>query len=120
MPTVRYFRDQDGSIPVADYIASLDRIGRGVDAARMLNAIDLLADIGMPGAQQLGTSFSRIIDRELRIWELRPGGHRIAYAPIADEFVLLHAWKKGRQQLDLKALQRAQRNYWRARDQIDE
>ncbi len=114
MPAVRYFRDVDGSLPVEEYIASLDRNGRGNDAARMLDAIELLADIGMAGAQELGTRFSRIIDRRLRIWELRIGGQRIAYVPVAGELILLHAWKKSTQRLDPAALNRARRNYRRA------
>ena len=113
MPAVTYFKDDDGSIPVGDYIASLDHDGRGQEAARMLRDIDLLAEHGMAGAQQLGTQFSRIIDRDLRIWELRPGAHRIAYAAIRNELVLLHAWRKTRARLDPQALRRAQRNYQR-------
>lgn len=120
MPTVRYFQDTDGAIPVAEYIASLDRTGRGAEAARMLFVIDLLAEIGMGGAQQMGSSFSRLVDRELRIWELRPGNHRIAFASIADELILLYAWRKQRRKLDPSALQTAQRNYWRAVDQHGE
>lgn len=116
MPTVRYFQDTEGSIPVAEYIASLDRAGRGAEAARMLSDIDLLAEIGMAGAQQMGHSFSRLIDRELRLWELRPGNHRIAYAAVSDELVLLHAWRKQTRRLDPRALQTARRNYWRAVD----
>ena len=117
VPTVRYFEDANGSIPVFDYIDSLDQAGRGAEAARMLSDIDLLAEIGMPGAQQMGRSFSRLIDPKLRIWELRPGDHRIAYAAIAGELVLLHAWRKQTQRLDRRALGRAQRNYGRAVDQ---
>lgn len=116
---VSYFRDDDGSVPVADYIVFLDRAGRSAEAARMLRDIDLLAEHGMAGAQQLGTQFSRIIDRDLRIWELRPGGHRIAYAAIGDELVLLHAWRKATGRLDPRALRRAQRNYRRAVERTD-
>lgn len=83
----------------------------------MLSDIELLADIGMPGAQQMGRSFSRLIDPELRIWELRPGNHRIAYAAIAGELVLLHAWRKQTQRLDPRASVRARRNFRRAVDQ---
>ena len=115
MPTVCFFQDDDGSLPVEEYIASLDRNGRGKDAARMLDAIELLADIGMAGAQELGIRFSRIIDRELRIWELRIGGQRIAYIPIDGELILLHAWRKSGQRLDPAALNRARRNCRRAR-----
>ena len=86
----------------------------------MLSDIEVLARIGMTGAQQMGRTFSRLIDRELRIWELRPGRHRIAYAAIAGELVLLHAWRKRKQELDPKALRRAQRNYWREMDQADQ
>lgn len=86
----------------------------------MLSDIDLLAEIGMPDAQQMGRSFSRLIDGELRIWELRTGNHRIAFAAIADELVLLHAWRKQTQKLDRRALQRAQRNHMRAMDQTGE
>lgn len=120
MATVRYFRDVGGSIPVADYIASLDKAGRSKEAARILSDIELLADIGMAGAQQMGRSFSRLIERDLRIWELRPGNHRIAYAAIADELVLLHAWRKRTQKLGSKELHNVQRNFWRAIDQRGE
>ncbi len=113
MLAVTYFSDDDGSVPVKDYIASLDHDGRSGEAARMLRDIDLLAEHGMAGAQQLGTRFSRIIDRNLRIWELRPGPHRIAYAAIRNELVLLYAWRKTQARLDPQALRRAQRNYQR-------
>ena len=80
----------------------------------MLSDIDLLAEIGMPGVQQQGHSFSRLIDPKLRIWELRPGSQRIAYAAIAGDLVLLHAWRKQTQRLDRRAVRRAQRNFWHA------
>ena len=58
---------------------------------------------------------SRLIDPETRIFELRPGPHRIAYVEQRGVLVLLHAWRKRSQGLDRRELARAQANLneWR-------
>ena len=42
----------------------------------------------------------RIIDRRERLYELRFGNHRCAYAEVRGVVVLLHAWRKQTQKLD--------------------
>lgn len=64
--------------------------------ATMLRMVDLLGDHGAG----LGMPFDRLIERSARIYELRPGDHRIAYVEAGGVLVLLHAWRKQTQQLD--------------------
>ncbi len=47
--------------------------------------------------------FARIIDPDARVYELRPGPHRVAYALHDGDYVLLHAWRKTSQSLDRHA-----------------
>jgi phage-related protein len=70
------------------------------EAAAIERYIVLLEELGAP----LGEPFAKMIDRRARIFELRPGNHRVAYASHADTYVLLHAWRKRGQKLDAAAL----------------
>ena len=54
------------------------------------------ANLGLPPA--------RLIDRTLRVWELRPGDHRVADAEHGAHIVLLHAGRKRSRQLDMREL----------------
>jgi phage-related protein len=103
MPAVRYFRDARGDEPVGAYVDALARRGESVALATLLRHIELVAEFGTG----LRLPNSRLIDRRERIYELRPGDHRIAYAEVGGEIVLLHAWRKRSQALDQNALSTA-------------
>jgi phage-related protein len=90
-----FFVDGRGREPVLEYIRQLGRV-RPVEAAAIERYIDRLADKG----DRLGMPMARLIDRENRLFELRPGAHRVAYARAGDHYVLLHAWRKTSQKLD--------------------
>ena len=113
MPEVVYYETARGDEPVAEYVERLARSGSRRDVAAILDLIVELEERGsglrMPDA--------RIIDRSARIFELRPRSHRIAYAEVGGEYVLLHAWRKQSQRLDRRALATAQRRLedWRER-----
>jgi phage-related protein len=113
VPEVVYYETARGDEPVAAYVERLARSGGKRDIAAILDLIVELEERGsvlrMPDA--------RIIDRNMRIFELRPRSHRIAYAEHAGRFVLLHAWRKQSQRLDRRALATAQRRLadWRER-----
>lgn len=95
MEVVQY-RDRRGREPVSRYFDGLRRHGEASAVATILRMLDLLAEHGAG----LGLPLDRLIDRRARIYELRPGDHRIAYADTRGELVLLHAWRKQTQQLD--------------------
>lgn len=89
MARVVLYIDARGKEPVLDYIASVGR-ARPVEAAAIERYIDLLEEKG----DRLGLPFARMIDATARLYELRPGAHRVAYAFHAGAYVLLHAWRK--------------------------
>lgn len=109
MDVVQY-RDRRGREPVARYFVDLRRHGEAQAAATILRMLDLLAEHGAG----LGMPLDRLIDRRARIYELRPGDHRIAYAEAGGELVLLHVWRKQTQKLDLQeaATARTRLNDW--------
>ena len=82
----------------------------------MAAILDLIVELEDRGSA-LRMPDARIIDRNARIFELRPRSHRIAYAEADGEYVLLHAWRKQSQRLDRRALATAQRRLadWRER-----
>ncbi len=90
------FYDKDGSAPVREYMETLQRTGNNADVARILRFLELIESFG----SNPRSPYSRIIDRTNRIFELRPGDHRIAYAIHDGRVVLLHAWRKQTQKLD--------------------
>ncbi|MYE32127.1 MAG: hypothetical protein F4X80_05630 [Chloroflexi bacterium] len=65
--------------------------------------IDLLAEMG----GLLGAPYSRMVDREVRLYELRAGAHRVAYVRQQDGYLLLHAWRKRTRKADERELRRA-------------
>lgn len=97
---VVHYRDRRGREPVSRYLLELRRHGEASAAAALLRMIDLLVEHGPP----LGMPLDRLIDRRARVYELRPGDHRVAYAEAGGEVVLLHAWRKRTQQLDRQEL----------------
>lgn len=104
MPKVVFYRDRRGAEPARDYLLGLSREAERAAVARHVR---LLAERGETFTA-LGMIYARLIDRRNRIYELRPGPHRIAYAEYTGTFVLLHAWRKQTQKLDRRALQVAQ------------
>jgi len=113
MPEVVYYETARGDEPVAAYVERLGRSGDKRDVAAILDLIVELEDRG----SALRMPDARIIDRNARIFELRPRSHRIAYAEHGGRYVLLHAWRKQSQRLDRRALATAQRRLadWRSR-----
>lgn len=95
MAEIVLYADARGRVPVLEYIERLART-RPAEAAAVERYIDRLAEQG----ELLGMPTARIIDRPRRIYELRPGPHRIAYAHQRGRFVLLHAWRKKGRKLD--------------------
>lgn len=65
--------------------------------------------------------YARMIDRDDRIRELRPGAHRLAYVLREDVGILLHAWRKTSQALDLQELRIAKNHLvdWETRTGSD-
>ena len=103
MPEVLNYEDRRGREPVDEYLAGLLRTGERTAAATLARHVALLEEHGA----NLGMPHARLIDRRLRLWELRPGDHRVAYAEHGDQIVLLHAWRKRSQKLDMRELRRA-------------
>jgi len=67
--------------------------------------------------ERLQDPFASAIDKKERIFELRPGNHRVAYALHQGTYVLLHAWRKQAQKLDEREAGKARRRLadWRRR-----
>ena len=107
MVDVALFTDGDGSEPVMAYIAALRAAGTQSDAAAITRTIDLL--IAAKATELQSQRLARQIDSVNKIWELRPGRHRVAFAVVDGTWVLLHAWRKQTQKLDAAELRIAQR-----------
>lgn len=112
MADVVLYADARGREPVFDYIGALGR-SRPAEAAAIERYVDLLESKG----ERLQYPFASLIDKEARIFELRPGNHRVAYALHGNAYVLLHAWRKRGQKLDEREAATAQRRLadWRKR-----
>jgi phage-related protein len=112
MAEVVLYLDSRGREPVSEYIVKLGR-SRPAEAASIVRYIDLLESKG----ERLQFPFASPIDKKERIFELRPGNHRVAYALHAGAFVLLNAWRKQTQKLDTREAATARRRLadWRGR-----
>ena len=93
----------DGAVSV--YLAKLIRDGSSADATSIEHHVRLLQQFG----PMLRMPYSRRIDKDNGIRELRAGDHRVAYARIGDTYILLHAWRKTTKRLSAKELKRAQK-----------
>jgi phage-related protein len=80
------------------YIDALAAAGERSTVATFDRLLDLIESEGAP----LGMPHDRIINRRERLWELRFGDHRCAYAEVDGVVVLLHAWRKRTRKLDTK------------------
>ena len=103
MLDVLNYEARGGREPVDEYLVELLRTGERTAAATLARHVAFLEEHGA----NLGMPHARLIDRRMRIWELRPGDHRVAYAEHRDHIVLLHAWRKRSQKLDLRELRQA-------------
>ena len=94
----------------------MERLGRSGNKRVVVAILDLIVELEERGSA-LRMPDARIIDRDARIFELRPRSHRIAYAEQGGRYVLLHAWRKQSQRLDRRALATAERRLadWRER-----
>jgi phage-related protein len=101
---VAYYEGR-GSRPVDEYTAGLRRTGQDAAYAAYLKAVEALELLG----PALRMPESRLIDRRARVFELRIGAHRVAYAFVGESAVLLHAWRKRSQRLDRRELATALR-----------
>ena len=97
--SIRYFADGRGREPVREYVEALRRGGEYGAVASFRHLLELIEAEGAP----LGMPQDRMIDRSERVWELRFGNHRCAYAIVDGGAVLLHAWRKQTRRLDARA-----------------
>ncbi len=95
---VHYFVDGRDREPVRLYVDAVEAAGERSVVATFDRLLDLMESEGVP----LGMPHDRIINRRERLWELRFGDHRCAYAEVDGLVVLLHAWRKRTQKLDRK------------------
>ena len=111
---VIYYRDRRGVEPVRRYIDDLQRVGCEAESARILRDATALEEYGLG---LLGIGLVRLIDPEARIYELRSGNHRVAFAESEGAWVLLCAWRKQTRKLDRREAGRARSNLadWRSR-----
>ncbi len=96
MAEVDFYRDRRGRCPVQDF---LDRLSNEAELSAVFRSIDLLMERGFD-LPRLGGKYTRMIDRKARLFELRPGGIRIAYGEHLGKFILVHSWRKTTQKLD--------------------
>lgn len=94
--SARYYQTDRGAEPVREYVSGLSKRGDKSALASFNHLLDLLETEGAP----LGYPQDRIINNSERLWELRFGNHRCAYAILDGAVVLLHAWRKRTQKLD--------------------
>lgn len=114
MLDLELYEDRRGREPVAEYIKELERRGRHAEIAAVFRYMELLRDAG----PSLGMPYARLIDRIDRIYELRPGAHRVAFAIRDNSCLLLHAWRKRSQALDAAELEVSRRRLrgWLAKE----
>jgi hypothetical protein len=109
---VVFWRDHRGREPVAEYLTHLRTVGERSALSTFTRRVELLREHG----PNLPMPFGRLIDGQQRLYEVRFGNHRAAYAEHHGVIVMLHAWRKRTQQLDESEAQRAQLRLdnWRA------
>ena len=103
MDVIFYF-DARGSEPIAEYVRNLTRSGEDGAASTFQRRVDMLRQSGV----SLGMPYGRLIEPTLRLYELRFGDHRAAYAEHRSQIVILHCWRKRTQRLDARESRRAE------------
>ena len=107
MYTIFFYREKDGSRPVADYILELaskkDKNSR-VKLNKIQDYIKALKEFGL----QLKEPYIKHLDGE--IWELRPLRDRILFVAWHNgSFVLLHHFMKKTQKTPAREIEKAKR-----------
>lgn len=107
MHKIHFYRDKNGSEPVAEYITELAR-KKDKDSRIKLNKIrdyiKVLSDYGT----QAGEPYIKHLDGE--IWELRPLRDRILFVGWANgSYVLLHHFMKKTQKTPAREIEKAKR-----------
>ena len=100
---VEFWADARGQEPVREYIDAIEAAGEGSQVLTFRRLLGQLEEHG----PDLRMPRSRMINRRDRLYELRFGDHRCAYAEDGDSIVLLHAWRKRTQRLDAREERRA-------------
>ena len=110
---VIFYDDARGREAAVEYLDRLERNGELMAIGMFEHATDLLGRYG----STIGMPFSRLIDRNRRVYELRFGDHRMGYIVHGGQAVLLHGWRKRTQRLDVREVARAatEAENWRAR-----
>ena len=107
MYTIFFYREKDGSRPVADYIlelASKKDKNRRVKFNKIQDYIKALKEFGL----QLKEPYIKHLDGE--IWELRPLRDRILFVAWHNgSFVLLHHFMKKTQKTPAREIEKAKR-----------
>ena len=102
---VRIWQDHRGNEPVTEYIQRIYRSGDRSAVATMERCINLLEENG----PNLGMPQDRLLDRQVGLYELRPGNHRIAYGEAGGALHLLDAWRKTARRAPQESVDRARR-----------
>ena len=112
---IRFYKDQRGQRPVADYIRGLAK--KTDDNSRIkLEKINDYIEALRQGGTQIGEPYVKHLDGE--IWELRPLRDRILFAAYHDgRFVLLHQFLKKTQKTPPQEIKQAKREFaeWKER-----
>ena len=93
MHGIEYWRDGRGREPVREYVSALRDAGEKAQVAVFERLLRLLAAQG----PAIGMPMARLINRRERLYELRFGDHRCAYAQAGDAIVLLHGGASARE-----------------------
>lgn len=100
---IEFWADGRGREPVREYIEAIAAAGERSQVAAFRRRLGMLSEHG----PALGMPISRLINPRQRLYELRFGDHRCAYVEDGDAIVLLHAWRKRTQKLDVREERRA-------------
>ncbi len=107
MHDIIYYRDNNGHVPVAEYLDELakrrDKDSR-IKLGKIGDYIELLSKCGT----QIGQPYVKHLDAE--IWELRPLRDRILFVAYVDgSYVLLHHFVKKTQKTPRREIEKAKR-----------
>ena len=102
---IRQYQHPRGDLPLEEYLLRLGPKERVVT----LRYLERLAEFG----PRLGEpAVKRLFDPRRRLYELRPGAHRIFFCTVVGEaIVLLHAYRKKSERTPERELATAQRRY---------
>lgn len=110
MFNIEFYRNENGDIPVRDYLKKLKNKAKTDKTSRVLYEkiyyyIGILERFGT----RCGSKYTKHIEDD--IWELRPVGDRIFFFYWKDDtFVLLHCFHKKTQKTPKKEIEQAKRN----------